>query len=54
MGKAETCENCGRDLPNLEWCEHCGHDNYNYHLTGWSKKRILNETKAEQKERKSK
>lgn len=46
--KAETCESCGRDLPNGEICEHCGHDNHQVVLGGWACKRIRNEIEADQ------
>ncbi len=45
--KAETCEQCGRDLPESEICTYCGHDNHRKKLGGWTIKRIRNEMKAE-------
>ncbi len=51
MSKAETCENCGRDLPEIEICEHCGHDNHKSKPTGWGNKRIRREIKTERIER---
>ncbi len=41
--KAESCEICGRDLPDSEWCKHCNHDNHQVVLGGWACKRIRNE-----------
>ena len=41
--KAETCEYCGRDLPDSEICEHCGHDNHRLQLSGRACKRIRKE-----------
>jgi len=50
--KVETCECCGRDLPESEICEYCGFNNHRLHkLSGWSYKRIRKEIKAEQLER---
>jgi len=46
--KAETCENCGRDLPVLEQCKHCGHDNHRLKVSGYAKVRIRKEIKSEQ------
>jgi len=48
VNRAETCEVCGRDLPESEWCKHCGHDNHKVVLTGRACKRIRNEIKADQ------
>lgn len=47
MSKAETCENCGRDLPETEVCEHCGHNNHWLQLAGSARKRILKEMEIE-------
>ena len=47
MAKAETCENCGRDLPDGETCEHCGHDNHKLKLGGRARKRILREMESD-------
>ncbi len=41
--KAESCESCGRDLPETEICQYCGHDNHQVVLGGWACKRIRNE-----------
>lgn len=49
--KAETCEICGRDLPDSEWCDFCGHNNHKPQLSGWALKRIRNEIKDEQDKR---
>ncbi len=45
--KAETCESCGRDLPESEICQYCGHDNHQAVLSGWAVKRIRNEIEAD-------
>ena len=45
--KAETCEGCGRDLPDSEWCDFCGHNNHKIQLSGWARKRISREIEAE-------
>ncbi len=45
--KAETCEQCGRDLPESEICTHCGHDNHRRHLGGPVVKQIRREVEAE-------
>ncbi len=49
--KAETCENCGRDLPVSEFCGHCGHDNRKLQLSGWACKRIKNDIAKDRLER---
>jgi len=43
MSKAETCECCGRDLPEGEVCSHCEHDNHKLQLSGRARKRSLGE-----------
>ncbi len=48
--KAETCECCGRDLPEGEICTFCGHDNHKLKLSGYACKRIRREIKEERKE----
>lgn len=48
VNRAETCECCGRDLPESEWCQHCGYDNHKIVLGGYACKRIRNEIEAEQ------
>lgn len=45
--KAESCESCGRDLPESEICKHCGHDNHQLFLSGKACKRIRNEIEAD-------
>ena len=45
--KAETCEYCGRDLPESEYCEYCGHNNHKLHLSGRAIKRIKKEIEVE-------
>lgn len=45
--KADSCENCGRDLPNAERCEYCGHDNHITRITGGSAKRIRREIRED-------
>ena len=47
MSKAEACECCGRDLPELEICEYCGHNNHKLKLGGQAQKRIRREIKQE-------
>ena len=51
MAKAETCEGCGRDLPESEICEHCGHNNHKLRLTFRAQKRIKSEIEAERIEK---
>ena len=51
MAKKETCENCGRDLPDSEWCEHCSHHTHKLHLSGRAYKRMNKEIEAERIER---
>ncbi len=43
--KAETCESCGRDLPESEICQYCGHDNHRLMLSGRACQRIRKEIK---------
>ncbi len=45
--KAESCENCGRDLPEMEICQYCGHDNHQLFLSGRACKRIRKEIEAD-------
>ena len=45
--KAETCECCGRDLPETEVCENCGHDNHRLKLSRHACLRIRKEILAE-------
>jgi hypothetical protein len=45
--KAETCECCGRDLPESEICQYCGHDNHKLMLSGRACKRIRKEIEIE-------
>ncbi len=45
--RAESCENCGRDLPISEICQYCGHDNHQLVLGGYACKRIHNEIEVE-------
>lgn len=50
--KAETCENCGRDLPTIsEWCQYCGHDNHRKKLSFWACKKIRREIASEAKKK---
>lgn len=43
MRKTETCECCGRDLPEGEVCDYCGHNNHKLQLSYRARKRILGE-----------
>lgn len=52
MEKVETCENCGRDLPESEFCEHCGYDNRRLKLTGMRQRKIRLEIERERFSRK--
>ena len=45
--RSETCESCGRDLPDSEYCEFCGHNNHRTLLSGGACKRIKEEIEAE-------
>lgn len=47
MAKSETCECCGRDLPESEICQYCGHDNHRLMLSGRACKRIRKEIEIE-------
>jgi hypothetical protein len=47
MAKVETCECCGRDLPDNIICEYCGYNNYTPTPVGWGKKRIKRQMKAD-------
>ena len=47
--KTETCESCGRDLPESEICQYCGYNNHQIALGGWACKRIKNEIEAERR-----
>lgn len=51
MKKAETCECCGRDLPETEICYYCGHDNHKLRLAGGAIRRIRGEIEEERKNR---
>lgn len=44
MEKVETCELCGRDLPDSEICEYCGFNNHRKSPNNiWASKRIKRE-----------
>ncbi len=45
--KAETCECCGRNLPESEICGFCGHDNHRVQVSGWAVQRIHKEIEKE-------
>lgn len=47
MEKVETCECCGRDLPESEICKYCGHNNHKLMLSGRACKRIRKEIERE-------
>lgn len=49
MPKAESCECCGRDLPDSEICGYCGYDNHQLKLSGAAQKRIHKEIAEERK-----
>lgn len=47
----ETCEYCGRDLPDSEICGHCGFDNHKLKISGHACVRIRKEIEREKIER---
>lgn len=51
ISRAETCENCGRDLPVSEWCEFCNHDNHKTKMVLRAKRRVRREVELERIEK---